>query len=342
MRDPLNALQWEGDRLWLLDQRKLPKSIVWIEAHTPETVARAIETLAVRGAPAIGVAAAYGVALAALDKKATVQSVQRAIERLRGTRPTAYNLFDALKRMQAALDSSKGCESKRLVKTAITYHDEDRKSCLKMARAGLSLFGRQETVITYCHTGALATGGIGTALGVIKHAHSKSRVQEVFACETRPVGQGARLTVWECAQAGVPVTLICDNMIGALMSTRKIDRVLVGADRIARNGDASNKIGTYTLAALAKRHKIPFHIVAPTTTIDTSLKNGKAIPIEERAETEVTRITPGLKSSEKIRIWNPAFDVTPAELITSFVTEKGLCQPPFDYRRDPNKMEAES
>jgi len=166
-------------------------------------------------------------------------------------------------------------------------------------------------------------------LGVIKQAHSKSRVKEVVACETRPVGQGTRLTVWECAQAGVPVTLICDNMIGAYMSTKRIDRVLVGADRIARNGDTSNKIGTYTLAALAKRHRIPFHVAAPSTTIDNSLKSGKLIPIEERDESEVTRFTPGLKSNKNIRIWNPAFDVTPAKLITSFITENGICQPPF-------------
>ena len=333
MRDPLNALQWEGDRLWILDQRKLPRSIEWIEARDSTTVARAIETLAVRGAPAIGVAAAYGVALAAGKENATVKSVQRVIERLRRTRPTAYNLFDALNRMQTVLESSDDCVHEKLVRAAIKYHSEDRRSCMKMARAGLTLFGKNEKVLTYCHTGSLATGGVGTALGVIKYAHSKSRVSEVFACETRPVGQGARLTVWECAQAGAPVTLICDNMIGALLSTRKIDRVLVGADRIARNGDTSNKIGTYTLAVLAKRHKIPFHVVAPSTTIDISLKTGKSIPIEERDEKEITRIIPGLRSQKHIKIWNPAFDVTPAKLITSFVTENGLCQPPFGKQR---------
>jgi len=329
VRDPLKAMQWEGDRLWILDQRKLPRSIEWIEARDTTTVARAIETLAVRGAPAIGVAAAYGVALAALKLNATMKSIRIAIERLKRTRPTAFNLFDALERMQTLLDTMSTIDPERLIREAIRYHTEDQSSCLKMAKAGLTLFGKQERVLTYCHTGALATGGIGTALGVIKHAHSKSRVSEVFACETRPLGQGARLTVWECAQAGIPVTLICDNMVGALMNTRKIDRVLVGADRIARNGDSSNKIGTYMLAVLAKRHGIPFHVVAPSTTIDTSLATGSAIVIEERDEKEITRITPGLKARKNVIIWNPAFDVTPAKLITSFVTENGLCQPPF-------------
>jgi methylthioribose-1-phosphate isomerase len=329
VRDPLNALQWEGDRLFILDQRKLPKSIVWIEARTAKTVARAIETLAVRGAPAIGVAAAYGVALASLRQNATIPRIQKAIDRLRSTRPTAFNLFDALDKMEAVLKLSRDGFSKRLIQAAIQYHREDRDACMKMARAGLKLFGKGERVLTYCHTGSLATGGIGTALGVVKYAFAKSLVSEVYACETRPLGQGARLTVWECAQSGIPVTLICDNMIGALMSTRKIDRVLVGADRIARNGDTSNKIGTYTLAVLAARHKIPFHVVAPTTTIDYSLKSGNAIPIEERDVREITRITPGLREQKNIRIWNPAFDVTPAKLITSFVTDTGIQTPPF-------------
>ena len=329
MRDPLKALQWEGDCLWILDQRKLPKSIVWIEAATPATVAKAIETLAVRGAPAIGVAAAYGTALAAVSERATRASVAKAIERLRRTRPTAYNLFDALDRMQRVLDSSRELKPERFVRESIKYHEADRRSCLKMAKAGLKLFGKNESVLTYCHTGSLATGGIGTALGVIKYAHTKSKVKEVFACETRPLGQGARLTVWECAQAGVPVTLICDNMIGALMKTHKIDRVLVGADRIARNGDTSNKIGTYTLALAAKKHRIPFHVVAPSTTIDPSIKGGAMIPIEERNESEIIRMIPGLKTGKQIRVWNPAFDTTPANLITNYVTENGICQPPF-------------
>jgi methylthioribose-1-phosphate isomerase len=333
VRDPLNALQWEGDKLLILDQRKLPKSIVWIEARSAATVARAIETLAVRGAPAIGVAAAYGIALAAIQTGATIPRIHGAIERLRKTRPTAFNLFDALDTMEAVIKLDRGELSKRLIRTAIQYHQADRNACMRMAQAGLRLFGKRERVLTYCHTGALATGGIGTALGVIKYGFAKSRVGKVFACETRPLGQGARLTVWECAQSGIPVTLICDNMIGALMSTQRIDRVLVGADRIARNGDISNKIGTYTLAVLAARHKIPFHVVAPTTTIDVALKSGSAIPIEERDAVEITRITPGLREQKHIKIWNPAFDVTPAKLITNFVTETGIQTPPFTKHR---------
>jgi methylthioribose-1-phosphate isomerase len=221
--------------------------------------------------------------------------------------------------------------SQSLTRQAERIHHEDAHSCLAMARNGLSLFSRSECVLTYCHTGALATGGIGTALGVIKHAFLKKRVAEVFACETRPIGQGARLTVWECARLGIPVTLICDNMIAALMQTGKVDRVLIGADRIARNGDTSNKIGSFGLATLARAHRIPFHVVAPTSTFDLSLRSGKDIRIELRDPREITRTTPGLDKVKGVKIWNPAFDVTPARLVTSYVTDLGVIRPPFKW-----------
>ena len=329
MRDPLKALQWEGDALWILDQRQLPGKVKWIVARNAENVARAIETLAVRGAPAIGVAAAYGVALAALRANVTQESLRKTISRLAKTRPTGFNLFYALGRMTEAVALTPVNLTSRIVKLAERIHRDDARSCLAMARHGLSVMQRGERILTYCHTGALATGGIGTALGAIKLGHERGKVTEVFACETRPIGQGARLTVWECAQAGVPVTLICDNMAAALMQSGRVTRVMVGADRIARNGDTSNKIGTLSVATLAKAHGVPFHVVAPTTTFDLSLKSGRDIPIEERNPVEVTRITPGLDKVRGFKVWNPSFDVTPARLITSHITDLGVLRPPF-------------
>jgi methylthioribose-1-phosphate isomerase len=331
MRDPLKHLQWERGALWLLDQRALPGRIVWIRARDAETVAGAIETLAVRGAPAIGIAAAYGVALAAREHGATSRTVGAAIRRLARTRPTGYNLFNALAQMEAAVASAHDLKSATL-DAALRIHANDELDCDLMAAAGVTLFKRREGVLTYCNTGALATGGIGTALGVIKTAFAAKRITEVFACETRPVGQGARLTIWECVRAGVPVTLICDNMAASLMTGGKVDRVLVGADRIARNGDTSNKIGTLSLAMLARAYKIPFHVVAPTSTFDASLATGKQIKIEERAAEEITRATRGLERVRGYRVWNPAFDVTPGRLVTSFVTEQGIVRPPFTGR----------
>ena len=331
MRDPLRALQWEDGSLWILDQRRLPAKRVWIRARRVETVAAAIESLAVRGAPAIGIAAAYGVALAAIHSQATQANLHRVIKRLARTRPTGYNLFHALNRMTELVNQGEANLATRVVRLAETIHREDRHACLAMARHGLTVLGRAERILTYCNTGSLATGGIGTALGVIKQGRMRGKVSEVFACETRPVGQGARLTVWECVQAGIPVTLICDNMVAALMQAGRVDRVLVGADRIARNGDTSNKVGTLSLATLAYAYRIPFHVVAPTSTFDLSLKSGKEIPIEERNQLEVTRITPGLQRMRGYRVWNPAFDVTPGRLITSHITEVGALRPPFRF-----------
>jgi methylthioribose-1-phosphate isomerase len=331
MRDPIQSMIWKDRELWILDQRKLPGKAIWIRARNAETVARAIESLAVRGAPAIGIAAAYGVALAGIRPRATSRSIGAAIERLASTRPTGFNLFHDLESMRSVLESGLDDLSERLVRTAISIHRADARSCLQMAEHGVKLFGKHERVLTYCNTGALATGGIGTALGVIKLAFRKGKTGSVFACETRPVAQGARLTVWECVQAKIPVTLICDNMVAALMASGQVDRVIVGADRIARNGDTSNKIGTLSVAMLARVHRIPFHVAAPTSTFDPALRTGKNIPIEERDRHEVLRITPGLEHIKGVEVWNPAFDVTPVKYITSFITEVGVVRPPFRF-----------
>jgi methylthioribose-1-phosphate isomerase len=329
VRDPLRALQWEGRTLWILDQRKLPGAERWIAARDVETVAEAIETLAVRGAPAIGIAAAYGISLAAAKPRATKPRLLKAVERLWQTRPTAVNLFYALERMRRVIAVNERDLANRLHGEARLIHREDEIACERMADFGATLFKRGERILTICHTGALATGGIGTALGVIKRGHELGKVKELFACETRPVGQGARLTIWESARAGIPVTLICDNMAASLLALGKVERVLTGADRIARNGDTSNKIGTLNLAILAGHYGIPFHVVAPRSTFDGKIATGRQITIEERSASEVTRITPGLERVRGFKVWNPAFDVTPGELITSFVSETGIMRPPF-------------
>jgi methylthioribose-1-phosphate isomerase len=331
VNEEIHALRWTGSELEILDQRKLPAREEWIIAKTPETVARAIESLAVRGAPVIGIAAAYGVALAGLRKNASVEKIRGAIARLAKTRPTGYNLFAALSEMEKIVERSGENLTQRLLRKAVEIHRNDERSCLTMAKHGFTVLGNDEHVLTYCNTGALATGGIGTALGVIKYGHRHKKVKEVFACETRPVGQGARLTVWECSKANMPVTLICDNMAAALMRSRRVTRVFVGADRIARNGDTSNKIGTLMVATLAHENKIPFHIVAPRTTFDLSLRSGKAIPIEERNHGEILSAVPGLDRLPGVRVWNPAFDVTPVKYITSFITDAGVIRPPFEF-----------
>ncbi|RPH95342.1 S-methyl-5-thioribose-1-phosphate isomerase [candidate division KSB1 bacterium] len=331
MKDTIQALRWADGELWILDQRRLPGRVEWIRARTAETVARAIETLAVRGAPVIGIAAAYGVALAARSHS-TPKKLESAIYRLSRTRPTGRNLFETLEKIEVLVQRGGDDLARRLERKAIQLHRNDARSCLAMARHGFALLERGECVLTYCNTGALATGGIGTALGVIKNGYRRGRVSEVFACETRPVLQGARLTVWECAKTGIPATLICDNMAGALMRSGKITRVLVGADRIARNGDTSNKIGTSGLAMMARECRIPFHVVAPVSTFDTRIRSGREIVIEERDHREVLSLVAGLDRIKNVRVWNPAFDVTPARYVTSFITDRGVLHPPFDFR----------
>lgn len=335
----IRPLKWKGDSLLLIDQRKLPLKEEWIECKTYECVAKAIEDMVVRGAPAIGVVAAYGVVLGAkaiaketksfVDFKAKVELV---INRLAATRPTAVNLFWALKRMRNIVEAGRSIDDivQALETESVNIEKQDVETNRKIGYFGAELLSSREVILTHCNTGALATAGYGTALGVIRAAVEMGKEVTVFVDETRPYLQGARLTAWELQQEGIPYYLITDNMAGWLMSLGEITCVIVGADRIARNGDTANKIGTYSLSVLAKEHNIPFYVAAPTSTFDLSISDGSKIPIEERPEEEVLychcrdcRIAPyGAK------VKNPAFDVTPHENITGIITEKGVITSP--------------
>jgi methylthioribose-1-phosphate isomerase len=296
-------LRYEDHALLILDQRRLPTKEVWLRCETPSHVAEAIRTLAVRGAPAIGLAAAYGIALAD-DRDA-------ASEILLDTRPTAANLRWALERACAADDPLAFATSLQAEQEAV-----DRR----ISEVGADLLSSGTRALTHCNTGALATGGYGTAAGVLKTAFAAGRLELVWATETRPLLQGARLTAWELDRAGIPYRLVIDSSVGALIASGRVDVVVVGADRIAANGDVANKIGTYAIAAVADRHSVPFYVAAPLSTIDPSTPDGDAIPIEERDPEEVTSVAPAL---------NLAFDVTPAELVTAILTERGALAPPF-------------
>ncbi|HEY8069552.1 MAG TPA: S-methyl-5-thioribose-1-phosphate isomerase [Burkholderiales bacterium] len=311
----IEPIRWLGDRLELLDQRLLPDQTVYISCKTAAEVAAAIRDMVVRGAPAIGCAAAFGFAL---DKKNNLDE-KKAIETLAASRPTAVNLFWALERMKRA---------KNPQAEALAIFEEDLAASRTMAAHGTTLIPDGARVMTYCNTGALATSGYGTALGVIRTSFNTRKNISVIACETRPFLQGARLTAWECMQEGIPCTLITDNMAGHLMSKGEVDAVIVGADRIAANGDTANKIGTYMLAVLARRHDLPFYVAAPTSTFDPKIADGSAIEIEERTGSEVTGYR-GLRwAPEGVKVRNPAFDVTPAELITAIICEKGVVAEP--------------
>jgi methylthioribose-1-phosphate isomerase len=313
----VSALRWTGDSLQLLDQRLLPNEEKWIVCSDASSVAAAIRDMVVRGAPAIGVAAAFGIALAARRG----DDVKEAADLLRKTRPTAVNLGWAIDRMLAA--------SGDLVKEAERMFEEDVAANRRIGRYGAELLGQRATVLTHCNAGALATAGYGTALGVIRAAVESGKVIDVFAGETRPYLQGARLTAWELQKEGIDVTLITDNMAGHFFQQERFDAVVVGADRIAANGDSANKIGTYTLAVLAHAHGVPFYIAAPVSTIDTACPTGDAIPIEERSAAEVVEGFGKRIAPEGIKVRNPAFDVTPARLITAIITDRGVLWPPY-------------
>ncbi len=332
------TVSWQNGKVRLIDQTLLPAQLVYIECDTVESLWEAIRSLRVRGAPAIGIASAFGVAIAAIraaasDAKNFKGEVLKAIEYLRSARPTAVNLFWATERMKETLQARERQEPKRLAQILLEEAqgilEEDKNTCRKMAEFGAVLIAPGSRVMTHCNAGGLATAEYGTALGVIYRAHEQGKIKEVFAGETRPLLQGARLTCWELKQAGVPVTLVCDTMAGSVLKQKGIDLVIVGADRIASNGDTANKIGTYNLAVLAKHHKIPFYVAAPWSTIDVSISDGSQIPIEERDPREITHWGGKQWAPEGIGVWNPAFDVTPAELITAFITEKGILNPPF-------------
>lgn len=336
----LRAFRLDEQALHLLDQRALPEAVTWLKLTTVEEVAEAIETLAVRGAPAIGGAAACGVVLAA-RAAASTQELARALPeakaRLARTRPTAVNLFFALDRMEACFtaafaEGNSGSELKeRVEREARAILEEDERMCAAMGAHGAALFDDGDVVLTVCHTGALATCGQGTALGVLKSAHAQGKRLQVLALETRPLLQGARLTAWECQQVGLPVTLLTDGMAGFALATKGVTKAISGADRIAKNGDAANKIGTYGLATLCRAHDVPFFVAAPTTTFDARALTGRDIPIEERHPDEVRRPRGAIFAPADVPVWNPAFDVTPADRIAAIVSEEGVFRPPYAF-----------
>ncbi len=334
----LRPIRWKKGILYLLEQRKLPFKEIWVKCETVEKVARAIEEMTVRGAPAIGITAAYGVAVGALRSKVKTQlafklEMGKYIERLRKTRPTAVNLFWALNRMEKKLEQLKDVflpdQKYWLDREALAIHQEDEELCDRLGEFGAKLLSRCKNVLTHCNTGALATGGDGTALAAITHAARKNKKLHVWVDETRPYLQGARLTAYEVDHAGINFHLITDNMSASLMKQNKVDAIIVGADRIVANGDTANKIGTYALAVLAKAHGIPFYVSAPTTTLDLTMKTGREITIEQRNPREVTHPNGIAIAKDNYPVYNPAFDVTPGTLIRAIVLETGICRPPY-------------
>ncbi|MHB8055540.1 MAG: S-methyl-5-thioribose-1-phosphate isomerase [Candidatus Aminicenantales bacterium] len=331
------TIEWAGDRIIMIDQRKLPLEEIYVECRTVEQAAEAIETMVIRGAPAIGVAASMGVALGMLDVKAgedRAAAYARIHDRIHRTRPTARNLFWALERMKAFFEAHRGDSlpelQKRLVAEAVEIDREDEELCRRIGRNGADLIKDGDAVLTHCNAGGLATAGYGTAVGVIRAAWEAGRKFSVFADETRPFLQGARLTAWELERIGVPYRVITDSMAGWLMHRKEITMAVVGADRIARNGDTANKIGTYSVAVLCKENSLPFYVAAPLSTFDFSLADGSLIPIEERPVAEVREINGRLIVPPAAKVRNPAFDVTPARYIAGIITEKGVARPPYE------------
>ncbi len=331
----MKTLEWTGDALLLLDQRLLPSEVVYVRCDTCEQVGRAITDMVVRGAPAIGVSAAYAMALAAAEVAAAGGSRDVFLAKaaaLRRARPTAVNLMWAVDRMLAtlphgAVDSGSAAV---LQAEAVRIEQEDVLCCQRIGQYGNELIQPGDGILTHCNAGALATAGIGTALGVIRAAHAAGKNIHVYADETRPYLQGARLTATELHEDGIPVTLLCDNMAAWLMKSGRVQRVVVGADRIAANGDTANKIGTYAVALCAKAHGIPFYVAAPVSTVDLMLPGGEGIPIEQRSQDEVFHAMGVRTAPQGISAYNPAFDVTPASLISAIITDSGVALPPFE------------
>jgi methylthioribose-1-phosphate isomerase len=336
----LPTIAWEDNIIVMIDQRKLPSQEVYVRCKTAGEVAKAIKTMVIRGAPAIGVAAAMGVALGMRNSRASgtrqfTTEFQRVCDLMAATRPTAVNLFWAIERMKrvfaeaahagASVDELK----RRLELEAQRVHDEDVESCRTMGAHGAGLVPERACILTHCNAGALATAGYGTALGVIRAAAGQGKQIAVLADETRPFLQGARLTAWELVKDGIETTVITDNMAGAMMGLGKVDLVIVGADRIAANGDVANKIGTYSVAVLAKEHGLPFYVAAPISTVDLDTADGSRIPIEERSDREVTHIGAARLTPEGAQVRNPAFDITPHRYVAAIVTERGVARPPY-------------
>jgi methylthioribose-1-phosphate isomerase len=336
----LPTIEWQNDAVVMIDQRKLPASEIYVSCKTAQEVAKAIKTMVIRGAPAIGVAAAMGIALGMRRSKATgtkqfVTEFQKLCDLMAATRPTAVNLFWAIERIKGvfAEAAQDGCSvdeiKERLEREARRIHDDDIASCRAMGAFGAELVPAEARILTHCNAGALATAGYGTALGVIRAAAGQGKKIAVLADETRPFLQGARLTAWELVRDGIDTTVITDSMAASMMRLGHVDLVVVGADRIAANGDVANKIGTYGVAVLAREHEIPFYVAAPLSTIDLNTPDGSKIPIEERSEREVTHVGPNRLTPEGARVRNPAFDVTPAKYVTAIITERGIARAPF-------------
>jgi methylthioribose-1-phosphate isomerase len=336
----LPTIEWKDDAVVMIDQRKLPGEEIYVTCKTANEVARAIKTMVIRGAPAIGVAAAMGIALGMRRSKATgtkqfATEFQKTCDAMAATRPTAVNLFWAIERMKRTFaDAAQGgCSveeiKERLVAEGAAIHDEDVQSCRTIGAHGAALVPDTARILTHCNAGALATAGYGTALGVIRAAAEQGKKVAVMADETRPFLQGARLTAWELVKDGIDTTVITDNMAGAMMRQGDVDLVVVGADRIAANGDVANKVGTYAVAVLAREHGIPFYVAAPISTVDLNTADGSGIPIEERSDREVTHVGSARLTPEGARVRNPAFDVTPAKYITAIITERGIARPPY-------------
>ena len=334
----LYPVTWQENKVLLIDQTRLPGEYCLVEIRRVDDMAEAIKTMIVRGAPAIGVAAAYGMYLGARDidtqtRKIFLSQLEEVAQTLRQTRPTAVNLFWAISRMLKTAYETMGTVAEiksNLLETAQQIQLEDLQTCQSIGDRGLATLPEKPiklTILTHCNAGALATAGYGTALGVIRSAHREGRLNRVFADETRPRLQGARLTAWECVRDGIPVTVITDSMAAHCMQQGMIDVVIVGADRIASNGDTANKIGTYSLALVARAHNIPFFVAAPLATVDFELENGSKIPIERRDNSEIYQVGDTIICPPGIEFYNPAFDVTPANLIRAIITEKGAIKP---------------
>jgi methylthioribose-1-phosphate isomerase len=325
MKLRIQAVTWQEDACVLIDQTKLPSQITYLTCRHYREVVDAIRRLAVRGAPAIGIAGAYAVVLAAREG---VTPLEKALTEIREARPTAVNLSWAVSRMQALISDPKKIPLERLLQEAQAIHEEDLLGNERMAELGAALLAKGKPVMTYCNTGDLATGGIGTAFGVLRQGYEDKKISHVYACETRPVLQGLRLTTWELQQNEIPFTAICDNMAALILRDRDVGAIILGADRIAANGDAANKVGTYALAVLAKYHGVPFYVVAPTSTFDLHLGSGDQIPIETRPSSEIVGVLGNNQPPVALEVWNPSFDVTPHDLITAIVCEKGVIHRP--------------
>ena len=332
------TIKWVNKKIRIIDQTRLPLNLRYIYCKDIKSLFKAIKTMKIRGAPALGVAAAFGVVLGIQSSKAKkfqgfIRQLNKVINYLGSSRPTAVNLFSSLERMEKIAKDNKDKSineiKKILLKEAINIFQEDRVMCRRLSKHGSGLIKNNDNILTICNAGALATSDFGTALGVIYKAKKEGKNIKVYACESRPLLQGARLTTWELKKENIDVTLICDNMAAFLMQQRKIDKIFVGADRIVSNGDTANKIGTYNLAVLARYHKIPFYVVAPSSSFDLNLPNGERIPIEQRDEKEVLEVFGRRIAAKGIKVYNPAFDITPGSLISAIVTEAGVIKPPY-------------